>query len=135
MHRSGRSRLWKITSAYALCAGFCLLFGVVYEQFGHGVHSAFMIGAFLFPLVGGALPFSLLALCGKRAPGRLFLNLYSAGIAALTVGSLLRGALEIYGTESELLSIYWIAGAALILAGTIVELVAKLVAKRRAKRR
>ena len=43
-----------------------------------------------------------------------------AGIATLTVGSLISGALEIYGTTSPLIVVYWIAGAALTLLGGLL---------------
>ena len=38
---------------------------------------------------------------------------------ALTVGSLVKGALDIYGTTNHLTIIYLIVGLVLILAGTI----------------
>ena len=72
----------------------CAVFGGVYEYFSHGVWSGHLVYAFLFLLAGGALPCSVLALCGCRhPPGRWSLGLYHAGLAALTVGSLMQGAL------------------------------------------
>lgn len=63
-----------------------------------------MTWMFLYPLVGGVLFYAVLAWRwpdGREAPGfRLFMNLYNAGIAALTVGSFLRGVLVIAGAES-----------------------------------
>jgi hypothetical protein len=101
----------KTRFAYLLISLFCMLFGAVYEYFSHEVYSGYMIYAFAFPLVGGVLPFTFMSLCGcRRVPGRLTLNLYNAGIAALTVGSIMKGVMEIYGTTNELLQIYWIAG-------------------------
>ena len=49
---------------YAAVSAFMLLFGAVYEYFSHGVFSAFMVYAFLIPLLGGYLPFRLF-----RPPG------------------------------------------------------------------
>lgn len=96
---------------YLLVSLFCVLFGAVYEHFSHEVYSGYMIYAFMFPLAGGALPFAALSLYGSiRLPGRLPLNLYNAGIAALTVGSIMEGVLEIYGTTNNLLQIYWFIG-------------------------
>lgn len=50
----------KTALVYLLASLFCVLFGAVYELFGHGVYSYFMIYAFVFPLAGGTLPFFLL---------------------------------------------------------------------------
>ena len=47
---------------YAAVSAFMLLFGAVYEYFSHGVFSAFMVYAFLIPLLGGYLPFRLFLL-------------------------------------------------------------------------
>ena len=96
---------------------FCVLFGAVYEYFSHEVYSYFMLYAFVFPLCGGALPFTALAL-GRtvKMPSFLPRQLYHFGIATLTVGSVMKGVLEIYGTTNDLTSIYWYVGIPLIVA-------------------
>ena len=76
-----------------------------------------MICAFLFPLLLGALPFSLLRKRGRPLKGGIAAELIHAGIAALTVGSVIQGVLEIYGTTNPLVTVYWIAGGALTAAG------------------
>ena len=92
------------------------LFAAVYECFSHQVYSLFMILAFLFPLLGGVLPYSLLLHMGKRRrPGVVSRCLYDSGIAMLTAGSLFQGILEIYGTTSYLSRFYWIAGVFFLL--------------------
>lgn len=106
-----RRQAVKTAFAYGLVSLFCALFGAVYEAFSHGVYSDYMLYAFAFPLAGGALPFMGKALFGRQFPGRLSGNLYHCGIAALTVGSVMRGVLEIYGTTNALVNVYWIAGA------------------------
>ncbi|MCD8098741.1 MAG: hypothetical protein LUE31_12140 [Lachnospiraceae bacterium] len=78
-----------------------------------------MIYAFAFPLAGGALPFFLLAFRGGRTPSRLPLHFYHSGIAALTVGSIFQGVLEIYGTTNSLISVYWIVGWGFVLCGLV----------------
>lgn len=96
---------------YLLISLFCVLFGAVYEYFSHEVYSGYMIYAFVFPLAGGTLPLMSLARFGCRhLPGRITLNLYNAGIAALTVGSIMEGVMEIYGTTNDMLKVYWIVG-------------------------
>lgn len=103
---------------YLLVSIFCALFGMVYEHFSHGVYSGYMIYAFVFPLAGGAFPFLTMAQIGFTIlPGKIALNLYNAGIATVTVGSIMEGVLAIYGTTNGLLSFYWYVGFILIAGG------------------
>lgn len=101
---------------YLLVTVFVALFGGVYELFGHGVYSYFMLYAFAFPLVGGVLPY----LVTPRYPGRRARYCCHSGIATLTVGSLIQGVLEIYGTTNVLTRAYWLLGAILTLAGILL---------------
>ena len=97
-----------------------LLFAAVYECFSHGVVSAFMVGAFLIPLLGECLPGLLLArLSPQRRPGAGSRWLWGAGLTVLMAGSLFRGVLEIYGTTSRLGAVYWAVGFALCLAAVL----------------
>lgn len=107
---------------YLSAALFCALFGAIYEHFSHGVYSGFMIYAFVFPLAFGALPFFAMAITGRRFPRRLPFNLYNAGIATLTVGSIFRGVLDIYGTTNSLITVYWVFGTGLTLIGAVLYL-------------
>ncbi|MGN0307970.1 MAG: hypothetical protein ACI4DN_07120 [Lachnospiraceae bacterium] len=110
----------KTAYVYLLVALFCALFGAVYEFFSHGVYSFYMLYAFLFPLVGGTLPFlSAFLIKTGNYPGVLSQNLYHSGIATITVGSLIRGVLEIYGTTNSLLCLYGYVGIILLLLGII----------------
>ena len=110
-------------------AAFTLLFSLVYEHFSHQVYSLFMLLAFLFPLLGGALPCALLMRTPRCAqPGVLSRCLFDSGLAALTVGSIFRGVLEIYGTTSRLSAVYWICGIALCALGLAVYGFCRMVA-------
>ena len=128
---------------YLFVSIFCAVFGAVYEIFSHGVYSAFMVFAFVFPLVGGALPFLLLNLAersqAKNNKSRSHLRLYPAiparsfyhcGIITLTLGSIMTGILDIYGTTNKLLVIYWFLGATLLLAAVSIHLLSLLFSKR-----
>ena len=116
----------KTAFLYVLAAAFCALFGFVYEQFSHGVYSDFMVYAFAVPLAGGAVPFLALGLYGKgRYPGPAARNLWHSAIATLTVGSILRGVLDIYGTGSRLLKYYPIAAAVLAVSAVAIWLLKK----------
>ena len=174
---------------YLAAAVFCALFGAVYEIFSHGVFSFFMIYAFAFPLVLGAVPMLWMGLriaksaeeketpmgfetdtaedlwfgpytaeegAGTRLqrmgreeessdsvedsveyrlnsrenspeadrlfhlPGSLELTAWASGIAALTVGSIFRGVLDIYGTTNRLVIVYPVVGGTLLAAGLIL---------------
>lgn len=111
----------KAALVYLLAAIFCALFGAVYERFSHEVYSYYMIYAFAFPLVGGALPYMLLG--AKWNPGGLF----HAGIATLTVGSIVNGILAIYGTTNGLTAVYWLSGWILVAVGVVRILCRKML--------
>lgn len=105
-----------VAFTYLLISLFCLLFGVIYEHFSHEVYSGYMIYAFAFPLLGGTLPFLAMSLAKvKSVPGTLLQKIYHCGIATLTVGSIVQGMLDIYGTTNSLTIIYRIAGLLLVL--------------------
>jgi len=121
----------KTALIYLIVSVFCALFGCVYETFSHGVYSFYMIYAFLFPLVGGTLPFLIFSLLeSKKEPQSLAAKLYHSGIAALTVGSIVKGILEIYGTTNRLTVFYWIFGVGLVTVGVGLEVTARLYAFR-----
>lgn len=103
---------------YLLISLFCGFFGAVYELFSHEVYSFYMLYAFAFPLAGGTLPFLAMSLFRvKKHPSRLSKTMYHCGIATLTVGSIVCGILEIYGTTNRLTGVYWIVGAVLVVIG------------------
>ncbi len=102
-----------------IAALFCALFGAVYEAFGHGVYSYGMLYAFAFPLALGVFPLYLIDVLRAPYPGKALRNLWHAGIAALTVGSIVTGVLEIYGTTNPLTAVYWILGAVFLTAGAV----------------
>ncbi|MPM91163.1 hypothetical protein SDC9_138290 [bioreactor metagenome] len=80
-----------------------------------------MVYLFLFPLIGGVLPYAGIGFINKLCfPGRVALNLYNSGIATLTVGGCFKGVLEIYGTTSDYILFYWIAGIALTISGVAI---------------
>lgn len=105
---------------YLFISLFCILFGAVYESFSHGVYSYFMLYAFVFPLVGGVLPFFGMVFSSMPIPNRASQNLYHSGIASLTTGFLFEGALEIYGTTNRLVLVYWILGILFILMAIFI---------------
>lgn len=114
--KAGRTAL-----VYLLISLFCLLFGAIYEKFSHNVYSSHMIYAFAYPLIGGTLPFLTASVFGaKRLPCLTSRNLWHCGIATLTVGSIFRGVIEIFGTVSIFSTVYIIAGIMLCVSGITV---------------
>lgn len=105
---------------YLLATALCALFGAVYERFSHGVYSYFMIYAFACPLLLGAIPFFLLLRSGRPLPCRGAMDCIHAGVSALTVGCVMTGVLEIYGTTNPLTLFYWVAGGALLAVGWLL---------------
>lgn len=100
----------------------------VYGLFSHGVYSYYMTYAFMIPLLAGALPHLLMALRGTEIMS--FNDAQLAFVITLTAGSLLKGALDIYGTTNRLLIVYPII-ALLILLVFSVQLAKRLKSQRR----
>lgn len=119
-------RAAKTALVYSLVSAFCAVFGAVYEVFAHGVYSGFMIYAFAFPLTLGVIPFILMAVfpC-RKYPGVTARILYHCGIATLTLGSIVRGILVIYGTTNSLDMLYPIAGMTLLAFALVLYLLPK----------
>ena len=116
--KSNQKKAIKTALTYLLISAFCAVFGAVYELFSYEVYSYFMIYAFAIPLLGGALPFTVIALLDAEDYPEIFGRVvYHAGLATLTVGSIVRGVLDIYGTSNHLLWLYWTVGVLLTLGG------------------
>ena len=116
---------------YIFASDLCLIFGTVYEMFSNDVYSVFMLGAFLVPLVFGTLPFLLLGKMRlKNFPSLAERYLYHSGIATLTVGCVMQGILDIYGTTNSLIKYYWIAGSVLTAAALITVFIRTMIPKK-----
>ena len=109
----------RIARNYLIVAAICAAVGFIYELFSHQVWSVYMIGAFAVPLILGVLPNLVIAIGRIKTPGLAAENLYACGIATLTLGSLLKGVLQIYGTTNTLLEYYWLVGAGFTGLGII----------------
>jgi len=94
----------------------------IYRLFGHGITSASMTWMLLYPLAGGLLIY-LVSLAkvgsGDAERFRRFSNHYHSGIATLTIGSFLKGILEIAGTDSVNLPCFYIVGFGMVLLGIL----------------
>ena len=126
-----RNRASKTAFVYLLFSLFFVLFGAVYEIYSHEVYSYYMLYAFAFPLIGGTLVFNILSFLKlQKYPNAISRNLYHSGIATLTVGSVVQGVLEIYGTTNALSDYYWSVGIVLIVIGVVAGIVSFFLQRR-----
>lgn len=116
-----KKELLRIRDRWLLATVSTVFFAAVYECFSHQVYSRAMILAFLYPLLGGLMPTTLLMLAkAKLQPGEWTRSLWDAGIASLTLGSLFCGVLEIYGTTSRLSAVLPVLGWTLLALGILL---------------
>lgn len=106
---------------YIIAILSCIIFSSIYEYFSHGVISYYMIFAFIIPLVLGVC--SLIILKIKKMPSIIENKLYNCGIVTLTVGSIIQGVLEIYGTTNMKVYIYLVIGICLILTSVLIYII------------
>ena len=128
----------KRLSIWLLASGLCFVFYLVYSLFSHGVRSAYMTYLFAWPLVFGALPnltdVVMIKIMGRRAVNIFWFassDIYCFGVAALTVGSLLRGIFEIAGTSSVYQQRLMTAGWCMLAAGAAGSAVKRFWQKRK----
>ncbi len=121
-----RKRARKIGMNYLLFSIFLALFAFIYEKFSHNVYSNYMIFAFLFPLLLGFIPFTFLS---RKITRYIRIPTYHMAIITFTIGSIMQGILDIYGTTNQLISWYWYFGLTMILITIIMILLQKQIQK------
>ena len=104
---------------YLVAAFVCALVSVIYESCSHGVYSVFMVGLAAWPLVLGVLPAVIASRVGAPEPAPLLRSFLASGVLTLTLGSLITGVMEIYGSTSAFVPAYWVFGGALMLVAVI----------------
>lgn len=108
----------KKTIRYLFLSVLIFVFSQIYEYFSHGVYSNYMLYAFLIPFLGLSVPSFLLHSLKKALPTNSRF-LWKCGIATLTVGSIYKGILEIYGTNGYFEFPYLFLGAGLCVSAVI----------------
>jgi hypothetical protein len=100
---------------YVFITLFCIGLNYVYSLFSHGVSSPFMSYAFVYSLVLGVFGFAVFG--WLNLGNRTAFNLYNAGIATLTVGSILQGIIDIAGADTTHPVWYFVVGTVLVAVG------------------
>ena len=94
---------------YLGITAFIALFGCVYEQFSHNVHTVYMWFAWIWVLGFGVIPYALMYfLPVKWVPGTLSESLYNLGVAMLTVRSIYMGVIIIYNTTGDNMALLYL---------------------------
>ena len=83
---------------YIVATIFCVIFNAVYYQFSHEVSSKYMSLAFLYPLCMGVVVCALLFFFNWF--DKVSYNAYNAGVATITMASILLGVNEIAGADT-----------------------------------
>ena len=122
--RSGKE-IEKLVFTYLIVTLVCAIFGAVYEFFSHGVYSYYMLYAFMIPFLGGTVYFYGILYFRSKIPGCIARRFQHFGILTLTVGCVVYGILEIYGTTNHLVKIYFIVGEMFLAIGNFMYLLQK----------
>lgn len=103
---------------YLAVSAFLVVFNFIYGLFANGVDSPYMTFAFLVPLVLGALPCLAFRILPEAAPAAS--RPWRMGLSTLTVGFLLHGVFDIYGSPSSLVPVFFWAAGVLLLTGVVL---------------
>lgn len=110
----------KIDSIFSL---IIFLFSIIYESFSHGVYSNYMMFAFLVPLILENL--LILFLLTNKKISNISNQFLQAGIVTWTIGAIIMGVLEIYGTTNQLVKFYFPVGLIYIIGSILLFLIKK----------
>ena len=124
IERSGKE-IEKLVFTYLIVTLVCAGFGAVYEFFSHGVYSYYILYAFMIPFLGGTVYFYCILYFRSNIPGCIARRFQHFGILTLTVGCMVCGILEIYGTTNRLVIFYFIVGGMFLVIGNFMYLLQK----------
>lgn len=134
MYTSDIEKSLKTGMRYLVASLIIAAAAAVYGLFSHGVYSYYMTYAFMIPLLAGAMPHLISALnMARNGEDRSISDNKTNGIgtyfsedariaviAALTIGSLMKGVLDIYGTTNKLLIAYPVIAALVVAASVLI---------------
>lgn len=120
----------KKTIFYLSFTIFCVLFGAIYEYFSHGIYTLFMSASFLIPLILGLIPYGILYMINIGLKSNIFTDLYDYSIIILTIGSIVKGILIIFGTSNSLTYVYLYLGIGTLLLSIICMIINNIKLKK-----
>ena len=112
---------------YIAATIFSVIFNAVYYQFSHEVSSKYMSLAFLYPLCMGALVYGALFFINWF--DKVSYNAYNAGVATITMASILLGVNEIAGADTIYYKYFYIVSFVLFGVSIIWPFVKLLIKK------
>ena len=114
---------------YLGITAFIALFGCVYEQFSHNVHTFYMWFAWIWVLIFGFVPYLLLYLLPiQKVPSMIPECIYNLGVALLTFRSIYKGVIIIYNTTGDAMILaYTILSIACLSLGTALYIIGLLL--------
>lgn len=108
---------------YLISFLFVIAFGQIYALFSHGIFSWFMIFAFVPLLICFLVWLAIWLLSAKtniiKKPDIVFQKCFNLSAIILSIGCIVQGVVDIYGTTSRLISVYWIVGLILLAVALI----------------
>ena len=117
---------------YLGITAFIALFGFVYEQFSHNVHTFYMWFAWIWVLGFGFIPYLLFYLLPiKRVPGLVSESVYNFGVAMITFRSIYKGVIIIYNTTGDdMIMAYTIISIVSLVSGALLYAIGLLLNKK-----
>ena len=113
-----KKKLLVIVIAYIGITAFIALFGAVYEQYSHNVHTPYMWFAWVWVLCFGLVPHLLLYfLPVKYVPGIVSGSTYNFGVAMITTRSIYIGVTTIANTPNHQWEVIYLIVSLLFLIG------------------
>lgn len=98
------------------------MFSLIYEHFSFGVISNYMVFAFIFPLCGLIINLIMLVIKSKRV-GEFQAFFFDMSMLTFTLGYIIQGIIEIYGTTNSLINNFKYAGIVLLILCLITTLI------------
>lgn len=102
---------------YMISTIFSVIFNAVYYQFSHEVSSRYMSLAFLYPLILGVIVYSIMFFVNWF--DKVSYNAYNAGVATITMASILLGVNEIAGADTIYYKYFYIVAFSLFLVSVL----------------
>ena len=112
---------------YIVSTIFSVIFNAVYYQFSHEVSSKYMSLAFLYPLILGVVVYSIMFFVGWY--DKVSYNAYNAGVATITMASILLGVNEIAGADTIYYKYFYIVAFSLFFVSVLWPVVKLIFSK------